>query len=142
MDELGVADDFVYLGLRAVASHVVLTYDVVQGCALVDAVDDVPEYLLLALGANVAAEEYLPERRPVGALVPVGHSGVPFVSRVLWRLCPARAGRELLRAGTRSERVRPHGLFRTADRQGRSGSKVPLASDRTRAAIQRSPRER
>src|SRR5215210_8796002 len=93
VDELGVVNDLVYLGLRAVASHVVLTYDVVQGCALVDAVDDVPEYLLLALGANVAAEEYLPERRLAGTLVPVGHSGVPFVSRVWWRLCPAWARR-------------------------------------------------
>jgi hypothetical protein len=57
VNEFGGVDDLVYLGLRAVAAYVVLLNDIVQGRALVHTVDDVPEYLLLPLGADVAAEE-------------------------------------------------------------------------------------
>ena len=73
MDELGVFDDLLYLALGAIAAHVIFPYDVVQERAFVRAVDNVPEYLLLTLGAHVAAEEYLPQRRRVGALVFLGH---------------------------------------------------------------------
>ena len=57
MDELGGVDDLVYLGLGAVAAYVGFLHYVVQRRALVHAVDDVPEYLLLPLGADVATEE-------------------------------------------------------------------------------------
>jgi hypothetical protein len=63
LHELGVVDDLVYLALGAVAAHVIFAYDFVQPHVLVHAVDDVLEYLLLALGVAGLAEEHPLEQR-------------------------------------------------------------------------------
>jgi hypothetical protein len=55
VDELGVHDDLVDLDLGAVAAHVGLLEYVVKVGVLVHAVDDVLEYLLLALSARAVA---------------------------------------------------------------------------------------
>src|SRR5215217_730001 len=76
--ELGVVDDLVYLAWRAVAAHVIFAYDVKQTRVFIHAVDDVPEYLLLALGMAGVAEEHLLEQRLTRGLVSAGHWGPPF----------------------------------------------------------------
>jgi hypothetical protein len=73
MNQLGVLDDLLYLGLGAIAPHVIFAYHVVQARSFARAVDNVPEYFFLALGAHVATEKYLPQRRRAGALVILGH---------------------------------------------------------------------
>ena len=67
MDELGVSNDLVYLVVRAVATHVGLLKYVVEVGSLINAVDDVAEDLLLALGTGSSLTTKL-QPFPEGAL--------------------------------------------------------------------------
>ncbi len=79
MDKLGVSDDLVYYFLRAVAAHVGFPEHVVEVSLLVQAVDDVAEYLLLPLRAGtVLPAEHQP--LPKGPLV--GHPNYLLLLRL------------------------------------------------------------